>query len=251
MRKGTALLVTVLALVGCDDTPEEGASAPEGQTEDAVPDELTEVEMVALMEAHYNAAITAHDALIRGDLEMLRTRLAEIESRPLPSAAPDDWRPFDASLQEASRNAADATSLETAAPHMAAVAEACGECHAHVARGPVYRRPLPPEGESEVETAMLGHQWATERLWEGVTGPWGEAWQRGADALAESRVFEPEDQGSGVSESLLEQEEALRELGRTARETTGLRERARVYGRLLATCGDCHREAGVTLEAAD
>jgi hypothetical protein len=51
-----------------------------------------------------------------------------------------------------------------------------------------------------------------------------------------------------VEEGLRARDADLRDLGRLAEVMTGLHERALVYGRLLATCADCHREAGVTIK---
>ncbi len=222
------------------------AAVPE--SEPSSPTGLSEVEMVAVMEAHYNAAIAGHDALIRGDLETLHRRLAELETQALPPAAPQSWEPYQAQLREAARGAAAVTSVNTAGPVMAAVAEACGSCHAAVQAGKIYFWPAPPEGEDKLETAMRTHQWATERLWEGVTGPFDAAWERGAAALAEAQVFGAE--GEAVESGLRAREAALQELGRSAQATIGLHERALVYGRLLSTCAECHRAAGVTIQDA-
>ena len=63
----------------------------------------TEAEMVTLMERHYEAAILSHDALIQGDLEKVRGRLARIVKRELPSSAPENWKPHHARLHEAAR----------------------------------------------------------------------------------------------------------------------------------------------------
>ena len=126
---------------------------------------------------------------------------------------------------------------------------ACGSCHEALDRGPFYPAPAPNEGASEIEPAMLDHQWATERLWEGVTGPWDNAWQRGAAALAETQVFGGQEPALTLSDDLRRREQELREIGTKARRAKGLKERAALYGRLLSTCGGCHRAAGVTFEA--
>lgn len=203
--------------------------------------------MVAVMEGHYTSAIAAHDALIRGDLATLRARLGELATQALPTGAPQTWRPLHARLQSAARESARATTLEAAGPAMGGVVEACGACHQTLGTGPIYRRPLPSEGTTQVEQAMLGHQWATERLWEGITGPREEAWHRGAAAIAARRVFA---EGAGTTPALLAREAALRSAGQSAMSTAGLHERAMAYGQLLSTCADCHREALVPLGGA-
>lgn len=209
--------------------------------------ELTEVEMVAVMEGHYHAAISGHDALIRGDIETLRSRLAKIEGQSLPTAAPKSWRPYHAELRKAAQSAAMVTDLEGAASVMVAVTEACGTCHAALGVEKIYFWPAPPDAEDTIKTTMNTHQWATERLWEGVTGPWDNAWDRGTAALAKTQIFEA---GDAVTNSLRAREAALRELGQQAQETSGLHERALIYGRLLNTCAGCHQEAGISIQFA-
>jgi cytochrome c553 len=209
--------------------------------------ELTEVEMVAVMEQHYHSAISAHDALIRDDLEGLRQQLAKLVEQSLPPAAPQSWQTYDAELREAARTAAEANDLGSAASTMAAVAEACGICHAALGVEKIYFWPAPPEGDETIKATMQTHQWATERLWEGVTGPWDNAWERGSAALAESRVFR---EGEAVTDSLRAREIALRGLGQMAKTINGLQERASLYGQLLTSCTGCHQEAGVTIKQA-
>ena len=216
-----------------------------GLTQAANTKELTPIEMVTLMESHYNAAILSHDALIRGNLTTLRNQLAKIETQVLPDAAPQSWGPHHTRLREAARRAASVSSLDTAAPVMGAIAEACGTCHATVGVGKIYFWPAPPDKDGKLKTTMRTHQWATERLWEGVTGPFGEAWNRGAVALAKAQVFK---EGDTIKSSLLAREAALRDIGQAATQTTGLHEQAIIYGRLLTTCAECHQEAGVSIK---
>ena len=215
-------------------------------TTQAAKAKLTEIEMVALMESHYNAAILSHDALIRGDLKTLRSQLARIETQLLPDAAPQSWIPHHKRLREAAHGAASASSLTAAATVMSAVTEACGACHAAVGVSNIYFWPAPPDKDNKLKTGMRTHQWATERLWEGVTASFDEAWKRGAAALAEARVFD--EKKNIIKSSLLARETTLRKMGQTAKETRGLHERAIVYGRLLTTCAECHQEAGVSIK---
>ena len=93
---------------------------------------------------------------------------------------------------------------------------------------------------------MRNHQWATERLWEGVTGPFQAAWYRGAAALAATRVFS--NKGKGVKPSLLKREAKLRQVGEIAKVTKGLHERALIYGHLLTICANCHQDAEVSIK---
>ncbi len=224
-------------------------SANSGGVQAVEPTGPTEIEMVTLMERHYEVTILAHDALIQGDLEKMRSQLSRIVEQTLPASAPPSWRPHHVRLQEAATSGASRmSSLASAGSVMANVAEACGSCHAALKVSNIYYRPAPPAKDDQLKTAMRTHQWASERLWEGVTGPLEEAWPRGADALADIRLFATN--GETVKGSLRVREDELREMGRKAKTTTGLHERAAIYGRLLTTCAGCHQEAGVTIAPA-
>jgi cytochrome c553 len=233
------VLAIVFACGGSDEAP-----APAPKSDRAGP---TDVEMVAAMEAHYTSAIVAHDALIQGDVAAFRMHLGELDSHALPSNSPDVWKPFDGQLHAAARKARETGDLAAAANVMGMVTLACGSCHQSVGGGPVY--PVPPlDSESQQLAAqMREHQWATQLLWDGVTGPSGYAWERGAVELAATRIFADGDVPDAPDDSLLAREAELRGLGKEAIATVSLADRASLYGRMLATCGGCHQAAGVKL----
>jgi len=220
--------------------PSSGAPSSSAATEA----EFTEADKVALMESHYQPAILAHDMLIRGDLKAFQSKLSALAKQELPGNAPASWKPNHQLMRDAARDAAKAANFEQAGSGMASVVQTCGVCHAGNVKGPVYGSPKLPKGETPTKTKMRSHQWATERLWEGVTGPWDDAWKRGASALTKSDVFS----GDHVDPELRELEAALRTLGEEATKASDLPERAQVYGRLLVACGNCHAKAKVTFE---
>jgi hypothetical protein len=243
MKRVLAWVVLIGAIACSEETPPStlaAAARPER-------DRPTEVEMVAAMEAHYGVAILAHDALVQGELETFRSKLAVVSGQALPPGSPDAWLPLQERLREAARRAAQARDLDAAANGIAGVVLACGTCHSALATGPVYPAPAPADGESALQNAMLDHQWATERLWEGVTGPWDNAWERGADALATLELFGAGNATLKYSGELRRREQELRKLGEQARATTDLDERAALYGHLIATCGKCHQLIGETV----
>jgi cytochrome c553 len=238
------MLLGLAAVCICACGEREEASAPVSTAEREGP---TEVEMVASMEAHYTAAILAHDALVQGDLDGFRARLLELDSAELPASSPEQWKPFDAQLHAAAGRAPNATDFSTAASTMAAVALACGACHQSTPNGPVY--PAPPLGEDGQHTKaeMRRHEWAVLMLWDGVTGPSEYAWSQGAAGLAETRIFGDAESPGDPARSLLAREAKLRALGEEAKSADSLADRAALYGRMLTTCGDCHQAVGVTL----
>ena len=236
------IVALVTLLVACACWGGDEASPPASTAE---PEGPSEVELVAWMEAHYTAAILAHDALVEGDLDTFRARLAELDTHELPENSPESWKPLDAQLHAAAVQARNASDLDTAAGTMAAVATACGACHEGTARGPVY--PTPPVGEADGPTqeSMRNHEWAVLMLWNGVTGPSEYAWDRGAAGLAETRIFGDAEAAPPDDPRLLALEVAMRDLGAEAKTTTSLADRATLYGRMLAICGDCHQALAV------
>jgi cytochrome c553 len=241
--------IALVAVIACgEESPTTTSETTKPETFAPARDRPSEVEMVASMEAHYGVVILAHDALQQSDLEAFRSQLALALDQDLPPNSPPEWSPFHQQLQEAASQGATASDLGAAANALASVVLACGTCHAALDSGPVYPAPAPDDGENYLEAAMLDHKWVTERLWEGVTGPWDNAWQRGAAALAVIRVFG--DPGSEIvlTDDLRRRQQQLRKIGEQAMTTTALDERAALYGRLLSTCGDCHRAIGVKFE---
>ncbi len=239
---GLALVVAATTAVACDK------KEPPAPPAVAAASGFTESDKVALMERHYTAAISGHDALIRGDLEKLRTELATLSTQNLPHKAPPSWKPMHDKMRAAATSGKSAKTTEDARTAMAKVIESCGGCHEQQVRGPVYQRPTAPEGGSPLQSDMLHHQWATERLWEGVTGPWDDAWLRGAKAIAKADVFRPE--AGAVSDELRRKEAELRALGAEAGKASGLTARATAYAQILATCASCHTQVGVSMKPA-
>jgi len=244
MVRSDLILLALAIVCGCGGTEETPAPVSAADREGP-----SNVELVAAMEAHYGSAILAHDALIQGDLDAFRARLAEFDSHELPPNSSDQWKPFDAQLHAAARRGGKATDFTTAANVLASVALACGTCHQSVGGGPVY--PVPPVAEQTqpLKAEMREHQWATQMLWDAVTGPSAYAWDRGSTELAEARIFGDGRSVDEIDDSLFQREVALRGLGEEARATTGLPARAMLYGRMLATCAGCHQAVGVKLPA--
>ncbi len=238
----TLLLTMLVSVVACGGV--EDASEP---TVMAEREEPTEVEMVAAMEAHYTAAILAHDALIQGDLENFRAHLAELDSQALPANSPDAWKIFEEQLHAAAARARDVTELGVAASTMAAVSLACGTCHQSAPGGPVYPAPPPGEDEGSTKAEMRKHERAALMLWDGVTGPSEYGWREGTEGLAGTRIFADGESAGETDPSLLAREATLRGLGEEAKTATSLPDRAVLYGRVLTTCGDCHQAVGVKL----
>ncbi len=198
---------------------------------------LSEVDKVKLMEAHYTAAITGHDMLIRGNFDAYVANLRALSEVQLPENAPAQWKGPHDHLLKAAAKASQVADLAAAANAMAGVVQACGGCHGRNVGGPVYRTPKPKPGDKAITREMRSHQWASERLWEGVTGPRDASWKTGSSVLATANIFAADAEASEQQKRL---ERTLRERARGAAEARSLEDRAAAYGRLLVTCAACH-----------
>jgi hypothetical protein len=90
---------------------------------------------------------------------------------------------------------------------------------------------------------MLAHEIATERLWQGVVAPSDAAWLEGADGLIAAPEID-----SDVKE-IAHRAAHVRDLARRAK-TIPVNERAKLFGDLLVTCANCHRQVDIRPFAA-
>lgn len=239
-------LIALACMCACRPADEAADEAPSRAEHATAP---SGVELVGAMEVHYEAAIRGQDALVQGDVEAFRAAIGVLGRDAMPEHTPVEWSALRAELRTAAHTGTEAGDLSEAATAMGGVALACGTCHQTLGKGPVY--PVPPvrSEDDPVEAEMRGHEWATLMLWDGVTGPSSYAWERGAEALVETRVVSTDPSLPLPDGVLVAREAELQALGAEAAAATTLPERAAIYGRSLVTCGGCHKAAGVELPA--
>jgi hypothetical protein len=85
---------------------------------------------------------------------------------------------------------------------------------------------------------MARHQWAADRLWEGMVGAADESWQAGLDVLARAPLPSPSPSADQVV--LATRLQRLAEHARATLPTEGLDQRAATYGEILVVCAGCH-----------
>ncbi|HLT37051.1 MAG TPA: hypothetical protein VK034_12220, partial [Enhygromyxa sp.] len=151
------------------------------------------------------------------------------------------WQPHLARMQAAAAEAAKAEDLAAIASATGKVIETCGACHAAVGGGPKFADASPvPEGESS-EARMQRHQWAAQRMREGMIGPSDERWQLGASAVSVAPPQPcPIESAEILPADVLQLRETIYEVGARAAATKTAEDRARVYGEYLSTCAGCH-----------
>jgi hypothetical protein len=197
-------------------------------------------DIAAFMAEHFIVITRVRDSVINGELGGLREPLQDLAAYEDRTAKSGDWTPFLADLQQAARTTAEAKTLDVAANGVATMARLCGECHRAKASGPQFPEEKRTAGAvNSLEERMQRHIWAANRMWEGLTAPSDDAWNAGADVLANTQLQAPATQPA-LSSTAVSALTAVREIGVRARAATTSRDRAETYGSLLATCANCH-----------
>lgn len=243
MRSFPLLVLALVGLAACDKK-EPAASSPATTTPSATVERTAPPRSAPpsreLMRDHFTAVVLVRDALIAGNLELVRwnaTFLAERE--PDPSVA--SWSQYVAQLRERAAKVAGATTLPSAAMASTELALECGRCHAANAATPVFPALDRRVDASGTRPHMLRHQWAAEQMWNGLIGPSEERWNAGVAELAEAPLAPEEIAANAtVLPAIAELGEDVHALGAQGSKATTWNERAEIYGRLLATCASCH-----------
>jgi cytochrome c553 len=193
------------------------------------------------MQEHFAQVDAVRDAIISGDLEATREPAEWLAGHESMEGIPEGWGQHVTQMQRSAQTVVAADDIAVAAAATADMAGICGACHQGLDEGAQFTIVVVPSEESGVVAHMLRHEWAVDRMWEGLIGPSDEAWDAGANALGEA-ALEPQDTPEEVGVLAAR----VHELGGEAVETTGFSARASLYGQLLTTCAECHQlmEAG-------
>lgn len=208
------------------------------------PPPITTDSIESFMLEHFLISTWARDAIVDGDLEAIREPLFALSAYSYDTVAPGGWMKGIAQMQAAARLTAQAETIAAAASGIAAMGRTCGQCHREQGGPEVqhYRVEKAAPKSDSLDTRMLRHAWAVERLWEGLTAPSDDAWMAGAAVLVRAPAAAPEAQPA-LSKEVSDTLERVRELGSRAARADSAEAREQVYGALLVTCAQCHRSA--------
>ena len=195
------------------------------------------------MYVHFQQVGEIHDAIVLGDVEATRApaRALANSHNPYGEAAVEAWQ----LMQAEARGIQEQHDLLDLSRSVARMGMACGACHLTMEDGPDIQPGDPPSGSRVPTPHMLRHQWATDRLWEGLVGPSPTAWAAGAGALRDAALdFGPPGNRAAEVEQLARR---VHLLGDDCRHTESWEDRASIYGRLLETCANCHELMGLRM----
>jgi cytochrome c2 len=216
------------------DKPAEQAAAPV-----AAPAPTPNV--AAQMDDHFAKVTETQNALLRGDLEAAKEPAKWIAEHQQVTGLPASSGPAIEEMKKGARQVAEAADIGAAAQGAAAMAVACGKCHAASGVTPKYPQPAPEAAKTEAETHMLGHEHALDLLYKGLVGPSDQAWADGATALKAAPLAGaklPKD--PQLTKERLAAEAAVHALADRAAAAKDVQARVEVYGKLAADCASCH-----------
>jgi len=239
MTRRDLALALLGALTACQPSAEADPVRATPAPSEPPPSQRFERDLMTRLHMHasFDTARAIERLLIRGKLEDARYFARSLASEAdVPGLEP--WGAQIALVRERATAVGTATSLDDACRAEALLAAACATCHAAAGAQPEFRAPpaLPVEQQT-VASRMARHQWAADRLWEGMIGDAEEPWRAGLDVLAAAPLTFPDREAYRAGLAL-----RLQHLADQARHpvSDGPIERSRLYGEILVTCEACH-----------
>ena len=231
-HRHTPWLVGVLALL-------LGGAGHAGAQVQPRPPERHNPLRAAYMRAHFYQAMLLHDAVARGDLDAARLEATHLFQNSPTVVMPVGGVGLQGALTRLAQRASTAATLREAAQSTAAILGTCGQCHQAM-----HTRAILPAGEAITVGGLAGHmqlhQHGSDALIEGLVAPSDAAWAEGVRTFAAPKL-DQHDAPGGLRKEMSAGETALAQLAGEAAQARRGRDRETVYGKMLATCGECHR----------
>ena len=214
-----ALLLAVAACSDLDAQPNYGDAVAAAQQR---------------MHERFKALDRAEQAIVMSDLARVQQEAQLLTLFEEPDVLAK-WQPFFESVKDAARPLAHAKDPAAAGKLIAEVGRRCANCHEATKAKIPLEQLAQPKPDQHLATQMLRHQWAAQRMWEGVIAPSTERWNEGAQMLAEAPLtITAESSALGIEDDVAK----VRLLARRGLDPKT--DRPQLYGELLATCAHCH-----------
>ncbi len=196
------------------------------------------------MHEHYDAVMKIQSAVIAGSLEDTREPARWLVEHQTPTGLPARWAEHVDAMRSAARDTLNAQDVASAANATSRLGLACGGCHVANNVTVEFEDVKRPSDKENERTHMQRHQWAADRMWEGLIGPSSASWRRGGSLLFEAPL-NPEALGAEAGDdALLGMARRIHQLAGNATVATEPNEKADIYAEFLATCAACHISLG-------
>ncbi len=194
------------------------------------------------MHEHLTRISTIKSAIVAGKLEDVREPATWLADHETAAGLPAEFESYVIQMRSYARHVIKAQDLVSAAESVSKMAKTCGNCHlvndVNLEFGYDQR---PREDLEDVVTHMQRHQWATDRLWEGLIGPSDSAWNRGTDMLIDAPL-QPSDVTTATNHvsEINNIARRIHALGGIGTQTTTPDARSELYAEILGLCASCH-----------
>lgn len=227
MKKVITQKTAAVALIGLSMMPFIGAA---------------ESDTVKHMHAHLDAMKSIEAGIIAGKLDATREPATWLLEHEEPAGLPPAGSEFVAAVRGAASDLLAADSLESAAEAASQMGLACGACHTASNVTVKFDDVDRPSDKEKTKPHMQRHQWAADRMWEGLIGPDSLAFSRGANLLFESPVKPDVLAKHGGGDAAIGMSRRIHQLAANATTVSEPQEHAEIYAEFIANCGACHAE---------
>jgi hypothetical protein len=207
-----------------------------------------ESEIADQMHEYLAQITTIKSFVIMGNLDGAREPATWLAEHETVSGLPENFEPYTEMMRSYAREVVGAPDLKAAAKSVSRMARTCGNCHLANELELEFGFDTKPPEWADTISLMQRHQWAADRLWEGLIGPSDVAWSRGTDMLVDvplrpSYVLDETANGAG-SDVIDIVAHRIHMLGGRGTITSTPDARSELYGELLGLCPDCHIRLG-------
>ena len=207
-----------------------------------------ESEVATHMHEHLDriTAIKAH--IIMGQLDAVRAPATWLAEHKSVAGLPANFLPYVEMMREYARQVIAAPDLDSAATAVSSMARTCGNCHLSNDIELKFGYDQMPEGLTDTVSHMQRHQWAADRLWEGLIGPSDFAWDLGSDMLVDVPLHAADVTDEVTSDAdataIDQMAHRIHVLGGRGTDARTPDSRSGLYAEILGLCADCHTRLG-------